>query len=128
MKTKHKKILWNAVEKSRRHSSEIRASLSAILIVNNKRFVGYNSKKSHPLQKKFGSNNKAIYLHAEMDAIRKAYRVEGNISGSKLYVARTTADENPAMACPCEACEEAIHHFGINQVFFTTKNGFGKLI
>jgi len=128
MKKKHKRILWDAVEKSKERNSPLRASLASILKVNNRVFCGFNSKKSHPLQKKFGSNDKAIYLHAEMDAIRKAYRVEGNISGSKLYVARTTADGNPAMACPCEACEEAIYHFGIDQVFFTTKNGFGKLL
>ncbi len=127
IKKKDKKILWDTVEKSRTNNSSIRTNLSATITVNNKFFHGFNSRKSHPLQKKFGDNDKAIYLHAEMDAIRKAYRVEGNISGGKLYVARTKADGEIGMACPCEACEEAIEHFGISQTFFTTENGYGLL-
>lgn len=126
MKKKHKKILWNAVKKSRERKSPLTSSHCAILKARNKTFVGYNSKKSHPLQKKFGDNEKAIYLHAEVDAIRKGYRVEGDISGGNLYIARTRDDGSIGMSAPCEACQEAINHFHLNHVFFTTNHGFGK--
>jgi tRNA(Arg) A34 adenosine deaminase TadA len=127
IKTKHKKILWNAVEKSRNHNPNNRCSHAAILTVNNKTFVGFNQRKSHPLQKKFGDNEKAIYLHAEIDAIRKGYRTEGNISGAKLYVARTKADGSIGMSSPCEACTEACYYFGVDEVFFTTANSVGQM-
>jgi tRNA(Arg) A34 adenosine deaminase TadA len=127
MKEKHKKTLWDAIERSRTYDNPQRTSHCAIIKINNKTFYGFNKKKSHPLQKRFGSNKKAIYLHAEVDVIRKAYRMEGNISGSILYVARTRADGSVGMSAPCEACQQAIEHFGINRAIFTTNNGIGEI-
>jgi len=127
MKTKDKKRLWEAVERSRKYDNPQRTSHCAILQVNNKTFYGFNRAKSHPLQKRFGSNDKAIYLHAEIDAIRKAYRMEGDISDSILYVARTKANGSIGMSAPCEACSQAIDHFDISQVIFTTSTGIGEI-
>lgn len=127
MKSKDKKRLHRAVKKSREYNNPQRTSHCAILHVNNKIFTGFNKRKTHPLQKKFGDNKEAIYLHAEVYAIRKAYRVEGNISRGILYVARTKADKSIGMSAPCDACEEAIYYFGIKYVVFTTNNGIGKI-
>lgn len=125
--TNDEKILFSCVEESRKHNPQNRCSHAAYLLTDKNTYLGLNKRKSHPLQKRFGDNPKAIYLHAEIDAIRQAYSQEGNISGSELYVARTRADGSIGMSAPCEACEEAIHHFGIDQVFFTTNNGIGEM-
>jgi hypothetical protein len=44
---------------------------AAIYIGNKLISTGVNQLKSHPLQAKFGSNTDAIFLHAEIDQIRK---------------------------------------------------------
>lgn len=51
MKKADKKILYDAVEKSRNHNPNNRCSHVAILTVNNKTFIGFNRKKSHPPSK-----------------------------------------------------------------------------
>ena len=52
-----------------------RARLAAALVKNNKIIsFGINRKKTDPLQAKFGKNKDAIYLHAEIHAIKNALR------------------------------------------------------
>lgn len=85
-----------------------------------KTHVGFNSKKTHPLAKRFGRNSQAICLHAEVDAIRKAIRSGSETFGSSLYVARILKNGTPAMAKPCPGCQRAIIAFGIKEVEWTT--------
>jgi len=125
--TNDESILFSCVKESRKHNPQNRCSHAAYLLTKKNAYLGLNKRKSHPLQKRFGDNPKAIYLHAEIDAIRQAYSQEGDISGSKLYVARTKADGSIGMSAPCSACEEAIHHFGIDKVWFTSHNGIGEM-
>lgn len=124
-----KYYLSTAIEKACEHTSDLTTdyTLCAILKTNKNIYYGYNQKKTHPLQKKFSKNPWAIYLHAEIDAIRQAYKVGGNISDSTLYVARTLIDNTPANACPCNGCQQAINHFGIDKVYFSTSTNYGEL-
>src|SRR3990167_9016321 len=64
--------------------------------------IGYNRYKTHPLQARFGKNDRAIYLHAEIDAIVQAARNHSDISGGRMWVARVLRDGQPALARPCE--------------------------
>ncbi len=83
--------------------------------------LGYNSYKTHPMMAKFGKNEKAICLHAEVDAIIDAlygHRPD-ELEGTTMYVARAKADGSPGLAKPCEGCQRAIIAFGIEEVYFT---------
>lgn len=77
--------------------------------------VGKNSYvKTHPLQRKYGmlvGRPKAIYMHAELDALLKA---RGPVH--KLVVMRYDTDGKPAPAAPCATCQRAIADFGVKEV------------
>ena len=50
--------------------------------------VGWNSYKTHPLQKHYRRNPLSTFLHAEIDAIIKAKRTGVDLSECVLYVMR----------------------------------------
>lgn len=90
--------------------------------------IGTNKNKTHPFQAKFAKNKEAIFLHAEINAIRDAMRVlslEG-LQNSCLYICRMKQDKGKyvfGLAKPCEGCFRAIVTFNIPKVYFTTDAG-----
>lgn len=108
------------------------ARLAAAIVKNNKIVsVGKNRHKTDPLQAKFGKNKDAIYLHAEIHAIKNALRhiSVDDLKNTTLYVCRVKKAKKQtdpfewAMAKPCEGCSRAIAEFGIRKVVYTTKPG-----
>lgn len=91
--------------------------------------TGVNSLKSHPLMWKYGKNEEAIYLHAEIDAIKNALRVidQDKLAKCDLYVVRvrnsTKKSHCYGLAKPCEGCQRAIETFGLARVFYSTYDG-----
>ena len=88
--------------------------------------TGYNQVKSHPLQRTYAKHEQAIYLHAEIDAIRNALkRVPPEyLSQCEIYIARAKKSQDritdmPALAAPCKGCAAAITAFGFKSVFYT---------
>ena len=90
--------------------------------------IGYNRKKSHPFQAKYAKNADAIYLHAEIHAIKNALReisVE-DLSKCELYITRVKKPESHSnhfvwgLAKPCCGCQRAIAEFGIKRTVYTT--------
>lgn len=93
---------------------------ASIYIGNRLVSVGVNQLKTHPLQKKFGMNAEAIYLHAEVDAIRNALKRVSplDLQNATLYVAKSK-NGTARMSKPCTGCQKAIIHFGIPNIFWT---------
>lgn len=87
--------------------------------------VGFNRRKTHPLQKRFSKNDEAIFLHAEIDALIQARRelTLDELSKSTVYLSRRKYDKdrNPmwGLAKPCEGCERALKHFCIPKVVYS---------
>jgi len=83
--------------------------------------VGQNSTKSHPLAAKYSKNEKAICLHAEIDAIKNALKVVDveDLNKMTLYVARVKRTGLIGNAKPCNGCQRAIETFGIGSVVWT---------
>jgi tRNA(Arg) A34 adenosine deaminase TadA len=108
---------------------------SAIVYRNDIVAIGTNKKKSHPFQRRFAKHDLAIYLHAEIDAIKNAMRhlSLGELAKSKMYISRIRyADSEPnptpdklirGLARPCEGCMRAIATFDIKHVCFTSDKG-----
>lgn len=97
------------------------AKMAAGLLVNGEWFYGFNQRKSHPLQKKFGRNECAIHMHAEISAIVHALRRyhSDELSDSIMYIARAKADGSAGLARPCSGCQKAIIEFNLGEVYYT---------
>lgn len=89
---------------------------------------GFNSVKTHPMQKNYGKNPNSICLHAEVTAIKNALRTVDLdvLSKSVLYVARAKNLTRFSkkfvwgMAKPCVGCQRCISDFSIKRTFYTT--------
>lgn len=82
--------------------------------------TGQNSyQKSHPLQghyAKLAGRPDAIFLHAEIDALRKCQNWD-NIH--RIEIERFDKQGNPVLAKPCPICEIALKEAKINEIIFT---------
>ena len=89
--------------------------------------IGNNQLKTHPMQSEYSKNEDSIYLHAEIDAIRKALQIisREQLAQCDMYIARVkradanTDDYVTGLAKPCKGCQKAIRKFGIKNVFYT---------
>lgn len=105
------------------------AKLASAIVIRNKIIsIGINRKKTDPLQAKYGKNDQAIYLHAELHAIKNALREISleELKKCTLYVVRVKRpDQNSkkyvfGVAKPCCGCHRAIVEFGIKSIVYTT--------
>lgn len=95
--------------------------------------VGINQLKSHPLQKQYGKNDDSIFLHSEIDAIKKALKKIDDLSKCTMYICRIKYTDRfkktiiTGLAKPCSGCSNAISAFGIRKVYYTLDGeGYGK--
>ena len=93
--------------------------------------VGMNSMKSHPMAAKYGKNEHAIFLHAEVAAIKNALREidVDDFSKCDIYITRVKK-EKPftkkfvwGLSKPCPGCERAIAEFGLKRTIYTCDDG-----
>ena len=110
-----------------------RAKLAASLVIRNEIIsIGYNSYKTHPLQKRFSKNIEAIFKHAEVDCIINALRhVDSNdLERATLYVYRVKKlskdhiEWSDGYSEPCCGCKQAIEHFKIKKVVYSTDEDY----
>lgn len=117
-----------AVNEAITNDGHSRAKICAVVVHKNRIIsVGYNSKKTHPFQARFAKNEHAIFIHAEIDAIRKASNVLNNNEMKKatLIVVRVRKNGKWGNARPCigyngQGCQSAITCFGIKNVIYST--------
>lgn len=94
--------------------------------------IGYNTNKTHPIQKKYNTYREmekdkmepASGLHAEMMCLLGLKDMDIDYSKVRLYIYRE--DNNGIMRnCrPCAACMELIDRMGIKKIFYTTETGY----
>lgn len=104
--------------------------LGACIVKKNKKLsMGYNNKKSHPLQRYYNKERIDIaedaphYVHAEMAAIIEAKIKNIDLNGAEIFVYRISRTNKPAMARPCPACMKALKEHGIFTLHYTTNEG-----
>lgn len=92
---------------------------------------GYNSNKTHPLQKHYNQyrdfNNSAASihkLHAEILCLCSISHLDIKFNKVKLYIYRKRNDQPFGMARPCPACMNAIRDMGIKNIYYTTNDGY----
>lgn len=99
---------------------------SAIVYKNEIISIGTNKYKTDPLQLKFNQNynNKKIYIHAEIDAIKKSlhYISIDKLKRCDIYVCRIKKVNGKwinALAKPCKGCTAAILNYEISNIIYT---------
>ena len=114
-------------------NSQQKVKLAASLVFQNEIIsVGYNSLKTHPMQKRFSKNIEAIFKHAEVDCIVNALRYvdPADLERTTLYVYRVkklTKDHeywSDGYSEPCSGCKQAINHFKIKKVVYSTDEDY----
>lgn len=100
----------------------------ASALVHRNKIISYgvNSMKSHSFQKRYGKNEHAIFLHAEVAAIYAAKKMKfEKFDNSILYIARikykdtTKNDIISGLAAPCDGCLRCINDHNIKSVVYT---------
>jgi deoxycytidylate deaminase len=126
---KYQRVVDNLAAVARANPPVSSVRVAAALVYKN-RIVSYgvNSYKTSPLQKKYGKNEHAIFLHAEISAIKHALRqlTLDQLSRSNLIICRVN-HTGMAMSKPCVGCQRAIAQFGIRKVFYTTETGVQQM-
>lgn len=126
------KLAKNASEMSDYKKDNIR--IGAIIVRKNKIIgVGWNSKKSSPIQKIYNVHRttedrqydvelQSNCIHAETSAICDALRrYNGNLNKCSIFIYRT----NKGLCKPCSACSKMLKDYGINNIYYTNgNNGF----
>jgi len=105
---------------------------SCVVLKNNILSFGFNKRKSHPFQAKFGKNEECIFLHAEIDAIKNALKCTSveDLQRCTLYIYRSkkvNGVETNGLAKPCVGCMRAIVSFNIKNVVYSTDDGYATL-
>lgn len=117
------KQMLSFLEREALEGEAIRGSKHACAIVHKNKLlaVGTNKLKTHPIMLKYGKNEKAIFLHAEMDAIVRVINLHGAdiLSECDLYVMRLTQGNKVGNSKPCSGCQRAIEAFNIKKVYHT---------
>jgi deoxycytidylate deaminase len=122
---RHLPLLTALAETADDHRSRHAA---AIIYRNRIIALGTNHFKTHPFQIKYRRRPDAIYLHAEVAAIKRAiwHLSEKEMRRAILISVRIKYDNqlNPRLGIskPCEGCQRAIAEFGIRHVYYTTEN------
>ena len=97
---------------------------------NNVIALGYNNKKTHPMQKKYNEYREVKYnkdiipsIHAEMMCLLSIRHLELKWNKVSLYIYRSCT-HGQGLARPCPACMAAIKDLGIKDIYYTTQDGF----
>ncbi len=90
---------------------------------------GRNRRKSHPFQKRFGTTEECIFLHAEIEAIHNFLKRNKvlDLQASDLFIMRVKQESRrgpmvTGLSKPCEGCMRAIVEFEIGSVYYTEDN------
>ena len=111
------------------NTEKVAGAKIAAAIVHKNRIVAVatNSRKTHPFQKKYGRNQEAVCLHAEIHAAIKAMKIieYEDFKKMDLYVARAKQIDKESSytwgnAKPCVGCAGFVAEIGIKNVYFTT--------
>ena len=106
------------------------ARVAASIVIGNEVIaIGVNEEKTHPMAKRFSKNKDAIYLHAEVAAIKNALRKVSvnDLARATIYIARAKktgrgGSFKEGEAAPCQGCRRAIETFGIRRVVHTSES------
>lgn len=129
-------VLWITFNKAKEVSylsDKKRIHIGCVAVYKNQILsIGYNTNKTHPIQKKYNIYREMEYdgfepssgLHAEMMCLLGLKDLDIDYSKVKLYIYREDQNGNLANCKPCPACMELIDRMGIKKIYYTTEDGY----
>lgn len=128
--TKRHKAYFDAAKAVSALSNHRQAHIGAAVVYKHRIIsTGYNSTRTHPLQKKYNAYRFNVdtshTLHAELQALLPLIK-DKDIDFSKvsLYVHREHKDGSLALAKPCPSCMALIKELGIRNIYFTGEGSY----
>ena len=86
--------------------------------------IGFNNcTQTHPLIKKYSKHEEIIYVHSELDAIRRFPRSPSILSKCTLVNVRLNKKGEILLSRPCKICRHIVQSFGIRKVIWTNNKG-----
>jgi deoxycytidylate deaminase len=82
--------------------------------------IGKNSKKSHPINQKYGYFD-GSGLHAEACAVIKSGKVDH--TKNTLVTFRIDRNDNLAMGKPCKHCQKLLKDVDFKEIYYTNEQG-----
>ena len=126
---KHKGILNTLASIAISSEETLTAKLAAAIVLNNRIVaIGYNRRKSDPLQARFSKNESAIYLHAEIHSLKNSLKLLDveELTKCSIYICRVKKVRPKSkeyvwgIAKPCSGCMRAIREFGIKNIIYSS--------
>lgn len=127
---------FNIAKKTSALSTYKNEHIGAIIVYKNKILTtGYNTNYSHPMQKHYNrfrtsksrfydTEKMNNYLHSEMSCIASIKHLNINYNKCSIFVYRQNKNGNIALAKPCKACEKMLKDYNINNIYYTTNEGW----
>ena len=121
--------ILNTLTKVAEANDDSNIRFAAAIVYRNKIVsIGLNHNKSHPFQAKYARNPEAIFLHAEIHAIKNALREVDvdELSKCDIYITRVKRKKAGdkqfvwGLSKPCPGCQRAIVEFGIRRTIYST--------
>jgi hypothetical protein len=84
------------------------------------------SVKALRLSKKFHTNLKYPYLHAEADLISRLWGKHYIDSKLKVVVVRLNRHGELRQSKPCKRCDKILKALDVNKIWWSTENGFSQ--
>lgn len=107
-----------------------RAHIGCVVTIGSHRIIssGYNSTKSHPLQKQLNKErfnaDSGHSLHAEVAALLPLMKEDIDFSKVSLYVYRKKRNGELGLARPCASCILLIKKLKIRNIYYTNEGGY----
>ena len=84
------------------------------------------SVKAMRLSKKFQTNLKYPYLHAEADLVSRLWGKHYIDSSLKVVVVRINRHGELRQSKPCKRCDKILKALDVNKIWWSTENGFSQ--
>lgn len=100
------------------------------VVTNGHRIIssGFNSRRSHPLQKRLNkerfSADSTHLLHAESAALIPLLGKDIDWKKCNIYIYREYKDGQKALARPCPSCQKLIRELGIRHIYYTGNDSY----
>lgn len=103
--------------------------LGVVIVKQNKIIAkGFNSLKTHPMQKLYNKRRENFTkdlpdhpIHAEMQALNSIKHMD--LSNAEMFIVRVGRDGGFKMAKPCDACLTKIYERDLKKIHYTTEEG-----
>lgn len=114
--------------------SDCKIKMGSVIVYKNKVIsIGYNTSKSHPLQKEynkyrscddrfFDTDKHSNGMHCELMALNNAKKFK-DLSKCSIFIYSNKKDGSPRLSKCCKACQKMLLDNGLKNIYYVDNNG-----